>query len=92
MSANESHDLDLAKFEKQLILSQEDECVLDEFVGQLQDAFYFAKDAFYFAKGDLPDELVYITLEKTFKEYFKGVDLKIKSTGTEKIRKLKVGA
>lgn len=85
MSANESHDLDLAKFEKQLILSQEDECVLDEFVGQLQDAFYFAK-------GDLPDELIYIALEKTFKEYFKGVDLKIKSTSTEKIRKIRIGA
>ena len=83
MSANESHDLDLARFEKQIVLSQEDECVLDEFVGQLQDAFHFIK-------GDLPDELVYIALEKTFKEYFKGVDLKIKSTGTEKIRKLKV--
>ena len=56
MSANESHDLDLAKFEKQLILSQ-------EFVGQLQDAFYFAK-------GDLPDELVYMALEKNFQRIF----------------------
>lgn len=85
MSANESFDIDLVKAEKRQLLTEEDEDNLDEFVGQLQDAFHFAKQ-------ELPEELVYIAIEKTFKEYFKGVDLKIKSTGTEKIRKLKVGA
>lgn len=83
MSANESFDIDLAKAEKRQLLTEEDEDNLDEFVGQLQDAFHFAKQ-------ELPEELVYIAIEKTFKEYFKGVDLKIKSTNTEKIRKLKV--
>lgn len=85
MSANESFDIDLVKAEKRQLLTEEDEDNLDEFVGQLQDAFHFAKQ-------ELPEELVYVAIEKTFKEYFKGVDLKIKSTGTEKIRKLKVGA
>ena len=83
MSANESFDIDLAKAEKRQLLTEEDEDNLDEFVGQLQDAFHFAKQ-------ELPEELVYVAIEKTFKEYFKGVDLKIKSTSTEKIRKLKV--
>ena len=85
MSANESFDIDLAKAEKRQLLTEEDEDNLDEFVGQLQDAFHFAKQ-------ELPEELVYIAIEKTFKEYFKGVDLKIKSTSTEKIRKLRIGA
>lgn len=85
MSANESFDIDLAKAEKRQLLTEEDEDNLDEFVGQLQDAFHFAKQ-------ELTEELVYIAIEKTFKEYFKGVDLKIKSTSTEKIRKLRIGA
>lgn len=85
MSANESFDIDLAKAEKRQLLTEEDEDNLDEFVGQLQDAFHFAKQ-------ELPEELVYVAIEKTFKEYFKGVDLKIKSTSTEKIRKLRIGA
>ena len=84
MSANESFDIDLVKAEKRQLLTEEDEDNLDEFVGQLQDAFHFAKQ-------ELPEELVYIAIEKTFKEYFKGVDLKIKSTGIEKIRRMKVG-
>ena len=61
MSANESFDIDLAKAEKRQLLTEEDEDNLDEFVGQLQDAFHFAKQ-------ELPEELVYVAIEKTFKE------------------------
>ena len=63
MSANESFDIDLAKAEKRQLLTEEDEDNLDEFVGQLQDAFHFAS-------RNLEENLVYIALDKTFKEYF----------------------
>ena len=85
MSSLESFENDLLRKEERERFTKEDEDNLDEFVGKLQDAFHFAKQ-------ELPEELVYIAIEKTFKEYFKGVDLKIKSTSTEKIRKLRIGA
>ena len=86
MSANESHDIDLIRFESIVLLTEEDEDNLDEFVGQLQEAFAFAN------RNELNEQLIFIAIEKTFKEYFDGVDMKIKSNIGEKLRKLKIGA
>ncbi|MFW2306457.1 hypothetical protein [Aliarcobacter butzleri] len=63
MSINERIDYDLLKKEEQEKFTKEDENNLDEFVGMLQDAFHFGKK-------NLDETLVYIALDKTFKEYF----------------------
>lgn len=71
MSKNESHDIDLAKHEREE-LTQNQIDVLDEFVGQLQEAFKYAKDS------HMPDDLKFIAIEKTFRESFECVDIEIK--------------
>ena len=86
MSLNESHDIDLRKYESSQLLTEENQDNLDEFVGQLQEAFAFAN------KAELNEQLIFIAIEKTFKEYFDCVDIKIKSNYGEKLRKLKIGA
>lgn len=86
MSRNESHDIDLRKYESSCLLTEEDQDNLDEFVGQLQESFSFANNA------ELNEQLIFIAIEKTFKEYFDGVDIKIKSNYGEKLRKLRIGA
>ena len=63
MSSLESFDNDLLRKEERERFTKEDEDNLDEFVGKLQDAFHFAS-------RNLEENLVYIALDKTFKEYF----------------------
>ncbi|WP_157353098.1 hypothetical protein [Aliarcobacter butzleri] len=70
MSKNESFDIDLVRKEEQEKFTKEDENNLDEFVGMLQDAFHFGNK-------NLDEELVYISIEKVFKEYFEA-NIKIK--------------
>ena len=64
MSSLESFENDLLRKEERERFTKEDEDNLDEFVGMLQDAFHFGKK-------NLDENLVYIALDKTFKEYFK---------------------
>ena len=71
MSKLESFDNDLLRKEERERFTKEDEDNLDEFVGQLQDALHFAKK-------NLDKDLVFIAIEKTFKEYYSDVDLAIK--------------
>ena len=70
MSINERIDYDLLKKEEQEKFTKEDENNLDEFVGMLQDALHFGNK-------NLDETLVYIALDKTFKEYFEA-KLKLK--------------
>ncbi|WNL28018.1 hypothetical protein QUR76_06765 [Arcobacter cryaerophilus gv. pseudocryaerophilus] len=70
MSSLESFDNDLLKKEERERFTKEDEDNLDEFVGKLQDAFHFGKK-------NLEENLVYIALTKTFKEYYKDTSLDI---------------
>lgn len=91
MSANitqnfESFDLDLLKFEIGTVFTKEDESNLDEFVGQLQDAFSFAN------KTNLEEQLIFIAIEKTFKEYFDCVDIEIKQNYNDRLKLLRIGA
>lgn len=72
MSQNESQDIDLAKHEaKQYGLDEQMQDDLDEFVGALQDAFGAAN------KNELPEDLIFIALQKTFEEYYDGATIKI---------------
>ena len=70
MSSLESFDNDLLRKEERERFTKEDEDNLDEFVGKLQDAFHFGKK-------NLEENLVYIALTKTFKEYYKDTSLDI---------------
>lgn len=70
MSSLESFDNDLLRKEERERFTKEDEDNLDEFVGKLQDAFHFAS-------RNLEENLVYIALTKTFKEYYKDTSLDI---------------
>lgn len=70
MSSLESFDNDLLRKEERERFTKEDEDNLDEFVGKLQDAFHFAN-------RNLEENLVYIALTKTFKEYYKDTSLDI---------------
>ena len=70
MSSLESFEKDLLRKEEMERFTKEDEECLDEFVGKLQDAFHFGKK-------NLDDNLVYIALTKTFKEYYKDTSLDI---------------
>ena len=70
MSSLESFDNDLLRKEERERFTKEDEDNLDEFVGKLQDAFHFGKK-------NLDENLVYIALTKTFKEYYKDTSLDI---------------
>ena len=70
MSSLESFDNDLLRKEEREGFTKEDEDNLDEFVGKLQDAFHFGKK-------NLEENLVYIALTKTFKEYYKDTSLDI---------------
>ena len=71
MSSLESFELDLIlKEERESRFTRKDGFNLDEFVGQLQDAFHFGKK-------NLDENLVYIALTKTFKEYYKDTSLDI---------------
>lgn len=72
MSSLESFELDLIlKEERESRFTRKDGFNLDEFVGQLQDALHFAKK-------NLDKDLVFIAIEKTFKEYYSDVSLAIK--------------
>ena len=70
MSSLESFEKDLLRKEERERFTKEDEECLDEFVGMLQDAFHFGKK-------NLEENLVYIALTKTFKEYYKDTSLDI---------------
>ena len=70
MSSLESFEKDLLRKEERERFTKEDEDNLDEFVGKLQDAFHFGKK-------NLDENLVYIALTKTFKEYYKDTSLDI---------------
>lgn len=70
MSSLESFENDLLRKEERERFTKEDEDNLDEFVGKLQDAFHFGKK-------NLEENLVYIALTKTFKEYYKDTSLDI---------------
>ena len=70
MSSLESFDNDLLRKEERERFTKEDEDNLDEFVGKLQDALHFGKK-------NLEENLVYIALTKTFKEYYKDTSLDI---------------
>ena len=70
MSSLESFENDLLRKEERERFTKEDEDNLDEFVGKLQDAFHFGKK-------NLDENLVYIALTKTFKEYYKDTSLDI---------------
>ena len=72
MSSLESFEKDLLRKEERERFTKEDEECLDEFVGMLQDAFHFGKK-------NLDENLVYIALTKTFKEYYKDTSLDISS-------------
>lgn len=71
MSINESHDIDLVKYEEEDLTENQID-VLNEFVGQLQEAFAYANNS------HMPDDLKFIAIEKTFREYFDKVDIEIK--------------
>lgn len=75
MSNLEGFDIDLLKKEEREKFTKEDEDNLDELVGMLQDAFSFGNK-------NLDETLVYIALDKTFKEYFKA-DIEIKKAFPE---------
>ncbi|WP_418187296.1 hypothetical protein ACNSOP_09020 [Aliarcobacter lanthieri] len=77
MSALESFEIDTVRKEEQEKFTKEDEYNLDEFVGMLQDAFCFGNK-------NLDEDLIYIALEKTFKEYFDGVDIEIRKNYIKK--------
>lgn len=81
MSINESFDIDLLKKEEREKFTKEDEDNLDQFVGMLQDAFHFGNK-------NLDEELVYILIEKVFKEYFDGVDIEIKRNYIKRLLKV----
>lgn len=70
MSSLESFENDLLKKEEREKFTIEDEDNLDEFVGMLQDAFHFANK-------NLDENLVYIALTKTFKEYYEDASMDI---------------
>ena len=71
MSRLESFELDLIlKEERESRFTRKDGFNLDEFVGQLQDALHFAKK-------NLDENLVYIALAKTFKEYYEDASMDI---------------
>ena len=70
MSSLESFENDLLRKEERERFTKEDEDNLDEFVGKLQDAFHFGKK-------NLDENLVYIALAKTFKEYYKDTSMDI---------------
>ena len=70
MSSLESFENDLLRKEERERFTKEDEECLDEFVGKLQDAFHFGNK-------NLDENLVYIALTKTFKEYYKDTSLDI---------------
>lgn len=73
MSRNESHDIDLVKYETERYLTENQKDMTLEFVGQLQDAFAFVN------REHMPEDLVFIALEKVFKEYFDGADIEIRA-------------
>lgn len=73
MSRNESHDIDLVKYETERYLTENQKDMTLEFVGQLQDAFAFVN------REHMPEDLVFIALEKVFKEYFDGADIDIRA-------------
>ena len=68
MSSLESFENDLLRKEERERFTKEDEDNLDEFVGKQQDAFHFAS-------RNLEENLVYITLTKTFKEYYEDASM-----------------
>ena len=70
MSALESFEKDLLRKEEMERFTKEDEDNLDEFVGQLQDALHFGKK-------NLDENLVFIAIEKTFKEYYEDASMDI---------------
>lgn len=70
MSSLESFEKDLLRKEERERFTKEDEDNLDEFVGMLQDAFHFGKK-------NLDENLVYIALTKTFKEYYEDASMDI---------------
>ena len=82
----ESFDIALLKQEEKQKITQQDNDNLDEFVGQLQDAFSFAN------KTELNEQLIFIAIEKTFKEYFDCVDMKIETNYKSMFQKMKLGA
>ena len=80
MSSLESFENDLLRKEEMERFTKEDEDNLDEFVGKLQDAFHFAS-------RNLEENLVYIALTKTFKEYYEDASMDIgKEYGKAKIK------
>ena len=82
MSANESFEIDQVRHEQKSRLTEEDEDNLNEFVGQLQDAFSFAN------KSNLNEQLIFIAIEKTFEEYFDGTSIEIKLNINEMLKNL----
>ena len=68
MSSLESFENDLLRKEERERFTKEDEECLDEFVGMLQDAFHFGKK-------NLDENLVYIALAKTFREYYEDASM-----------------
>lgn len=77
----ESIDKDLLKKEQQEKFTKKDEINLDEFVGMLQDAFHFGNK-------NLNEELVFISLEKVFREYFDGAEIDIKGNYSKRFLKV----
>lgn len=77
----ESIDKDLLKKEQQEKFTKKDEINLDEFVGMLEDAFSFGNK-------NLNEELIFISLEKLFKEYFDGTEIDIKRNYAKRFLKV----
>lgn len=77
----ESIDKDLLKKEQQEKFTKEDEDNIYEFAGMLQDAFSFGNK-------NLNEELVFISLEKVFKEYFDGAEIDIKRNYAKRFLKV----
>ena len=73
MSKNESHDIDLVKYENERYLTDNQKDITLEFVGQLQDAFAYVN------REHMPEDLIFIAIEKVFNEYFDGASIEIKA-------------
>lgn len=72
MSKLEHYEKDILDLEsKQYGIDDQMQDDLDEFVGALQDAFGTAN------KNELPEDLIFIALQKTFEEYYDGATIKI---------------